>query len=143
MLDIVNSNKGVKRGNERLQLHWAIVGKCFQCNICHRYFADYRQLKKHLEPEKCGKEEYQWKYSFAKTNDSYFCYHGCDAFKDCNSLQIHLLDRHEDSLRLWGISSQHLRKKTHGLTGFTTHGANISESTPSQKISGVITSSYV
>ena len=97
-----------------MQLYWAVVGDCFQCKTCNRYFAEYRLLQRHMRAKiQCSKEDYEWKYAYARTEQNlFFCYYGCSTFKKQLQLELHLIEHHEDDLNIWGICPHFLRQRT-------------------------------
>jgi hypothetical protein len=101
-------NTRVARGVEALQLYWAVVGNCLQCDFCFRYFASRSLLLRHLRATpSCRDPGYKYKYKFATTEDNrFFCYYGCGVHEKRLSLEDHLLTEHRDGLHIWGISPQ-------------------------------------
>ncbi len=76
-------NTRAARGIEALQLYWAVVGNCHQCDSCFRYFASRPLLLRHSRAiPSCRDKGYKYKYKFATMDDNrFFCYYGCGAFE--------------------------------------------------------------
>jgi hypothetical protein len=100
-------------GYHRNQIVAALMGRHHQCRDCGRYFETRKLMLRH--GDRCLQDDYVWRYDYIKTNRGrYFCYFDCPqaTFYTVLGLERHLLEHPKEALFKWGISKEHLVKRT-------------------------------